>query len=60
MSLTMKAPQMRLVHICVTLCRRQAGMPKQLLNGTKIGSVSQKMRRNGVAKRIQFDMRRKA
>ena len=44
MSLAMKAQQMRLVHIGVALCRRQAGMAKQFLNGTKIGSVSKKMR----------------
>ena len=60
MSLAMKAQQMRLVHIGVSLCRRQAGMAKQFLNGTKIGSVSKKMRGKGVAKRMRCDMRRKA
>ena len=57
MSLAMKAQQMRLVHIGVALCRRQAGMAKQFLNGTKIGSVSKKMRGKGVAKRMRCDMR---
>ncbi len=35
-------------------------MAKQFLNGTKIGSVSKKMRGKGVAKRMRCDMRRKA
>ena len=60
MSLAMKAQQMRLVHIGVALCCRKAGMAKQFLNGTKIGSVSKKMRGKGVAKRMRCDMRRKA
>ena len=59
MSLAMKAQQMRLVHFGVALCCRQAGMAKQFLNGTKIGSVSKKMRGKGVAKRMRRDMRRK-
>ena len=60
MSLAMKAQQIRLVRIGVALCRRQAGMAKQFLNGAKIGSVSKKMRGKGVAKRMRRDMRRKA
>ena len=60
MSFAMKAQQMRLVHIGVALCCRQSGMAKQFLNGTKIGSVSKKMRGKGVAKRMRCDMRRKA
>ena len=57
MSLAMKAEQMRLVHIGVALCRRQAGMAKQFLNGTKIGYVSKKMRGKGMSKRMRRDMR---
>ena len=57
MSLAMKAQQMRLVHIGVALCCRQAGMAKQFLNGTNIGSVPKKMRGKGVAKRMRCDMR---
>ena len=60
MSLAMKAQQMSLVHISVSLCCRQAGVAKQLLNCTKIGSVSKKMRGKGVAKRMRRDMRWKA
>ena len=59
MSLAMKAQQMRLVHIGVALCCRQAGMAKQFLNGTKIGSISKKMGGKSVAKRMRRDMCRK-
>ena len=51
---------MRLVHIGVALCRRQAGMAKQFLNGTKIGTVSKKMCGKGVAQRMWCDIGWKA
>ena len=60
MSLAINAQQMRLVHIGVALCRRQAGMAQQFLNGTKISSVSKKMGGKGMAQRMRRDMRRKA
>ena len=57
MSLAMKAQQMRLVHIGVALCRRQAGMAKQFLNRSQIPPIAKKMCGKGMSERVRCYMR---
>lgn len=57
MGFTMHAQQMRLVHIGVALCCRQAGMAKKFLNRPQIGTIAKKMRGKSMAKRMWRYMR---
>ena len=45
--------QLSLVHVCVALRRRQAGVAQQILDRTQIRAAGQQMRGEGVPQRVR-------